>query len=84
MHVSGQNSYVEALTFRVAVFRINWVSGGSVVKNPPANAEDRGSIPGSGRFPERGNGNPLWYSSLGNPKGSGGLQSTGLQRVRHD
>ena len=25
MHVSGQNSYVEALTFRVAVFRINWV-----------------------------------------------------------
>ena len=26
MHVSAQNSYVEALNFRLAVFRINWVS----------------------------------------------------------
>jgi len=38
--------------------------GGSVVKNPPANAdtEDLGSIPGLGRSPGRGNGNPLQYS----------------------
>ena len=39
--------------------------GGSVVKNPPANAgdiRDVGSIPGSGRFPGKGNGNPLHYS----------------------
>ena len=41
--------------------------GGSVVKNPPANAEDVGSIPGFGRFPRGGNGNPLQYSCLGNP-----------------
>ena len=41
--------------------------GGTVVKNLPANAGDVSSIPGSGRFPRRGNGNPLPYSSLGNP-----------------
>ena len=38
-------------------------------KNPPANAEatgDMGSIPGSGRFPGEGNGNPLQYSCLEN------------------
>ena len=33
--------------------------GGSGVKNPPANAEDMGSIPGSGRSPGKGNGNLL-------------------------
>jgi len=39
----------------------------SVVKNPPANAGDPGSIPGSGRCPEEGNGNSLQYSCLENP-----------------
>ena len=34
-------------------------SGGSVVKNPPDNAGDGGLIPGLGRFPGEGNGNPL-------------------------
>ena len=33
--------------------------GGSVVKNMPANAAKVGSVPGLGRFPEEGNGNPL-------------------------
>ena len=37
-----------------------------VAKNPPANA-DVGSIPGSGRSPGEGNGNPLQYSCLENP-----------------
>ena len=32
--------------------------GGAVVKNPPANAGDTGSIPGSGRSPGEGNGKP--------------------------
>ena len=41
--------------------------GGAVVKNLAANAGDRGSIPGSGRSPGEGNGNPLQYSCLGNP-----------------
>ena len=42
------------------------VPSGSVVNNPPANAEEVGSIPESGRFPEEGSGNPLQYSCLGN------------------
>ena len=33
--------------------------GGSVVKNPPANARDTGLIPGLGRSPGEGNANPL-------------------------
>ena len=44
--------------------------GGSVVKNPPANAEDSGdmgSIPGLGRSSGEGNGNLLQYSCLENP-----------------
>ena len=36
--------------------------GGSVVKNPPANARDLGSIPGSGRSTGEGIGYPLQYS----------------------
>ena len=41
-----------------------------MVKNSPANAEDikdSGSIPGSGRSPGGGHGNPLQYSGLENP-----------------
>ena len=40
--------------------------GGSVVKNLPANIGDMGLIPGLGRSPGEGNGNPLQYSCLGN------------------
>ena len=42
-------------------------SGGSVVKNLPANAGDADSGPGWGRSPGEGNGNLLQYSCLGNP-----------------
>ena len=54
-----------------------------VVKNPPANAgnvRDVGSIPGSGRSPEGGHGNPGQYSCLENPwrEEPGGLQSMGV------
>ena len=48
--------------------------GGSVVKNLPAtagDAEELGSIPGSGRSSEGGNGNPLQYSCLANPMDRG-------------
>ena len=41
--------------------------GGSEDKASACNAEDQGSIPGSGRSPGEGNGNPLWYSCLENP-----------------
>ena len=57
--------------------------GGAVVKNPPANADtrDTDSIPGLGRCPEVGNGNPLQYSCLKIPwtEEPGGLQFIGLQ-----
>ena len=63
--------------------------GGSVIKNLPANvgeARDVGSIPGLGRFPGGGQGNPLQYSYLEIPwtEEPGGLQSMGLQRVRRN
>ena len=60
--------------------------GGSVVKNPPANAGDTDSIPGSGRSSGEGNGNPLQCSCLGNPMDKRTLQfqSMGLPRVKHD
>jgi len=50
-------------------------SDGVVVKNPPANAGDAGvvgSIPGLGRSPGGGNGNPLQYSCLENCTEPGG------------
>ena len=48
-----------------------WVSQ---VAHPPANAgdeEDMDSVPGLGRSPGGGNGNPLQYSCLGNPMDKG-------------
>ena len=48
--------------------------GGSVVKNPPANAgatEDMGSVPGRERSPGAGNGNPLQYSCCDSPMDRG-------------
>ena len=50
--------------------------GGSAVENPPANAGDAGSIPGSGKFPGEGNGNPLQYPCLENPMDGGARQAT--------
>ena len=51
-----------------------------VVKNPPANAgdiRDVGSIPGSGRFPGGGHGNPLQYSWPGESHGQRSLVEYG-------
>ena len=55
-----------------------------MVKNLPANAGDAGLIPRLGRFPGEGNGNPLQYSCLGNPKDRRAWQATvhGLQETR--
>ena len=50
-----------------------------VVKNPPANAgnvRDLGSIPGLGKSPGAGHGNPLQYSCLGNPMDRGAWRAT--------
>ena len=50
--------------------------GGSVVKNPPANAGHVGSISGLARSPGGGNGSPLQYSCLGNPMDQEAWQAT--------
>ena len=65
-----------------------WLSG----KESHGNAGDRGdsgdsgSIPGLGKSPGGGDGNPLQYSCLGNSmdRDAGRLQSTGFQRVGND
>ena len=58
-----------------------------IVNNPRANAgvRDAGSIPGSGRSPGGGHGNPLQYSYLENPmdREPGRLQPIGSQRIGH-
>ena len=62
--------------------------GGASGKEPASNGDlrDMSSIPGLGRSPEEGHGNPLQYSCLENPwtEEPGGLQSMWPQRVRHD
>ena len=60
-----------------------------VIKNLPASAgdiRDTGLIPGLGRPPGKGNGNPLQYSCLGNPMDGGAWWATvhGVARVRYD
>ena len=84
---SPQMAIQEALSFPASpterLWKIQWValtetpqvsqgfSGGSVVKNPPANAGDMDSIPGLGRPSGEGNDNPLQHSCLGNPMDRG-------------
>ena len=60
--------------------------GGSDGKASAYNVGDLGSIPGSGRSPGEGNGNPPQYSCLENPmdRGAGGLQFMGSQKVGHE
>ena len=60
--------------------------GGSVIKNLPTSAGDVGSVPGLGRCPGGGNGNPLQYSCLKTPMDLGVWWATvqGSQRVGQD
>ena len=54
------------LTLYEVLIQLGFPSG-SAVKNPPVSAGDLGSVPGLGRSPGEGNGNPLLYSCLENP-----------------
>ena len=56
-----------------------WLSSKESVCNA-GDARDTGSIPGSGRFPGGGHGNPFQYSCLENPKDRGTWWAT-IQRV---
>ena len=60
--------------------------GSDIIKESACNAGNLGPIPGSGRSPEEGNGNPLQYSCLENPtdRGAWRIQSMGLQGVGDD
>ena len=70
-------NYILKYNARYRVKRASQVA--LVVKNPPTNAEDLGdfgSIPGWGRSPGVGNGNPLQYSCLENPRDREAWQAT--------
>ena len=55
---------------------VGFMPGGSDGKESACNAGNLGSIPGLGRIPGEGNGNPLQYSCLENPMGRGVWQAT--------
>ena len=57
----------------------------SVGKESACNVGDLGSLPGSGRSPGEGNGNPLQYSCLENPMNRGAWRATvhGVARIGH-
>ena len=78
MFILSTNIYEHLLYDRG--FQVILHDGGfPVVKNPPAKAGDTGdssSIPGLGRSPGEGNGNPLQYSYLENPMDRGAWWAT--------
>ena len=64
---------------RGRVWYVRGSPGSAVVKNPPVNAgdtRDEGLIPGSGRSPAKGNGNPLQYPCLKNSMDRGAWWAT--------
>ena len=63
----SMRSVVNWPSIRVTCVFYKGFPGGSDGKESTCNAGDRGSIPGSGRSPAEGNGNPLQYSCLENP-----------------
>ena len=80
------DTYTHHLNKSLQISYIKGFPGGSVVRNPSANAEDLGSVSGLGRSPGEENGSPLQYSCLGNPVDRGAWWATGhgVARVRHD
>ena len=67
---TGCNQYIYTHIIYTYI-SIQGFPGGAVLKNPPTNAGDAGLIPGSGRSPGGGNGNPPQCSCLGNPMNRG-------------
>ena len=55
--------------------------GGLMVKNPLADAGDTGSVPGLGRSPGKGDGNPLQYSCPGNPMDRGAWRACDVHGI---
>ena len=73
MNIVGteQNAFHKRTHLAFSTTNILGFPGSSVVKNPPANAGDSGSISGWGRSAEEGNGNSLQHSCLENPMDRG-------------
>ena len=70
-------SHVKMLKISILVLRL-WASQVTLIKNPTTNAgdnRDTGSIPGSGRCREIGNGHPCQYYCLGNSMYRGAWQA---------
>ena len=72
---NGANPIHEGSTF-LTLSNSKGFPGGSEVKASASDVGDLGSIPGSGRSPGEGNGNPLQYSCLENPMDRGGSDTT--------
>ena len=86
-HPPGHNTHFKQKIFNLYnVMSLVGFPCSSVAKNPPANARDVGSIPGSGRSPGEGNSNPLQYSCLENSMDREAWWATvqGVQRVGQD
>ena len=60
----------------IPLMRYMGFPGGSVIKNPPTNGRDTGSIPDPGRSPGEGSGNSFQYSCLENPMDRGAWWAT--------
>ena len=83
--INFQN-YFEVIFYNIYDFSLLTSLVAQMVKNLPASAVDSGSIPGLGKDPGEGNGNPLQYSCLENSMNRGAWKATSmrLQRVGHD
>ena len=78
-------SHINRHYYIYVLYSLSGLPGGSVIKNLPVSAGDAGSIPGSGRSPGEGYGNPLQDPCLGNPMDRGAWQGPwGCKRVGHD
>ena len=66
----------KSVSLKVGVRAYAGFPGGSMVKNPPANAGDTSLISGLGSSPGGGNGNPLQYSCLENSVDRGAWRAT--------
>ena len=70
-HLAGRPEPVQGVLLVPSLFSVSGIKKQPVVKDPPDNAGNMGSIPGLGRSPGDGNGNPLQHSCLENPMDRG-------------
>ena len=75
-HLAGRPEALQGVLLVPSLFSVSGVKKQLVVKDPPANAGNVGSILGSGRSPREGSSNPLHYSCLENPMNRGAWWAT--------